>query len=222
LVQGLARDTGVPWPVLIGGTAGPFVLVLGFLVLIAYRPWWVLRRVAAITGRLPGHVGEKVNELGELFVTGLGVLRHMRRLAALAALCVPIWLAEAAMYYVIGLSFDLPSALGGAGQAAAVILAVTATANLATAIPSSSGGIGPFEFFAATTLVVLGAKAETAAAYAVALHVALLLPVTIVGLLYLWAGKESLAQLARMGKGEAVGAAKSGTVESSSDLEHAP
>ncbi|MBI4200720.1 MAG: flippase-like domain-containing protein [Chloroflexi bacterium] len=209
LIEGLARDTGVPVPLLIAGTAGPFVLVLALFLVIAHRPWWVLRRLAAFTRKLPGGTGARVNELGELFVTGLGVLRHMRRLIALAILCIPVWLGEAAMYYVIALAFDLPSMLGGVETMAAIILAVTATSNLATALPSSSGGIGPFEFFAAATLVVLGAPAETAAAYAVALHVTLLVPVTLLGLFYLWVGKESLAQLVRMGRRDVATAGRS-------------
>ena len=107
------------------------------------------------------------------------------------------------MYYVIGFSFDLASALGGAGVMVAAILAVTATSNLALSFPSSQGGIGPFELFAAATLVVLGVQGETAAAYAVALHVALLVPVTLLGLLYLWMGKDSLVRLVRMGEVDA-------------------
>ena len=84
---------------------------------------------------------------------------------------------------------------------AAAMLAVVSTSNLGTALPSSQGGIGPFELFAVATLVVLGVQREAAIAYTIVLHVALLVPVTILGLLYLWVGKESLVQLVRLGPG---------------------
>lgn len=200
LVQDLARDIGVPWQLLVVGTTLPFVLVLGFLTLVAYRPWLLLRWIGALTRRLPGRVGANVMGLAELFITGLGILRQPRRLAALFLLSLPVWLMEVAMYYVIGFSFDLPSPLGGVGAMAAAMLAVTATANLAVSLPSSQGGIGPFELFAAATLVVLGVQGEIAAAYAVALHVALLVPVTLLGLLFLWMERDSLVGLLRMGR----------------------
>ena len=197
LVQGLAEDVGIPWPILATATTAPFVGVLGLLMLVAYRPWWALRWTGAVTRRLPARLEGRVMGLAELFVTGLGVLRNPRRLALVFLLSLPVWLAEAAMYYVIGFSFDLSPALGGAGAMVAAMLAVTVTSNLATALPSSQGGIGPFEFFAAATLVVLGAQDEVAVAYALALHVALLVPVTLLGLLYLWVGRESLVRLVR-------------------------
>ena len=203
LVQGLATDIGVPWPLLVTATAAPFLGVLGLMMLVAYKPWWALRWTSVVTGRLPTRVEARVMGLAELFVTGLGVLRNPRRLALVFLLSLPVWLAEGAMYYVIGFSFDLPSALGGAGAMVAAMLAVTVTSNLATALPSSQGGIGPFEFFAAATLVALGAQGEVATAYALALHVALLVPVTLLGLLYLWVGRDSLVRLVRAGESDA-------------------
>jgi hypothetical protein len=76
------------------------------------------------------------------------------------------------------------------------MMLVTATSNLATALPSSAGGIGPFEVVAKETLVVLGVSGSVGAAYAVVLHlVALWLPVTLLGLLLLWRQNLSLKDL---------------------------
>jgi len=204
LLQDLARDTGLPSSVLVLGISLPFALVLGLLALVAYRPSWLLRWIGVFTRHLPARAEKRVMGLAEMFITGLGVLRHPSRLVWVFVLSVLVWLGEAAMYYVIGFSFDLAPALGGVGAMAAAMLAVTATSNLAVSLPSSQGGIGPFELFAAATLVVLGVQGETAAAYAVALHVALLVPVTLLGLLYLWSGRESLVRLTRLGETDAI------------------
>ena len=199
LVQGLARDIGIPWLLLVVGTTAPFALVLGFLTLVAYRPGWVLGWVAAAIKRLPAGAEVRVMGLAELFVTGLGVLRSPRRLAALFLLSLPVWLAEAAMYYIIGFSFDLSLPLGGVGMMAAAMLAVTATSNLATSLPASQGGIGPFELFAVATLVVLGVQGVIGAAYFFTPPVALLVSCTLPGLRSLLMGEDSLVQLMRMG-----------------------
>ena len=221
-IQGLVKEVGILWTVLAVAIAVAFVLILGLLTLVAHRPLWALRSVATVTRRLPGRVGAQVTEIAGLFVTGLGVLRNPRRLAALSLLCLPVWLMEAAMYYVIGFSFDMSSALGGPAMMAAAMLAVTATSNLATSLPGSQGGIGPFEFFGAATLFVLGVEKEIAVAYAVALHVALLSPVTLLGLLYLWLGRDSLVRLVRMREEHAPSKLGNARIEVSTKPEETP
>ncbi len=222
LLKDLARDTGIPLSVMVTGATLPFVLVLGFLTLVAYQPWRLLRLAGAVASRLPGRLETRILGLAELFITGLGILRQPRRLAALFFLSITVWLMEVAMYFAIGFSFDLSSPLGGVGAMLAAMVAVTAISNLAISIPSSQGGIGPFELFAAATLVVLGVKGETAAAYAVVLHIALLVPVTLLGLLYLWTGRESLVRLVRLGMADFSVAGGHGTSEVSAGTEEAP
>jgi len=78
----------------------------------------------------------------------------------------------------------------------------TAAANLAISLPSSSGGIGPFEFFAARSLELFGVAAEPASAFSIALHAALLVPITLLGLGFLWWHNLSLAEALRRPPGE--------------------
>ena len=199
VAQDLANDTGVPLLLMVAVVVAPFTVALGMLLLAAYRPSALLGLLRLLTKPLPKPVAAKRYSFAELFFSGLVVLRDPRRFLALVLLTAPVWLGEAAMYYVVGVSFGLEEYVGGLWAMAGVMLALTATSNLATALPSSQGGIGPFELFAAATLVVLGAPREVATAYAVALHVALLAPVTLLGLAYLWSGKQSLVQMVRMG-----------------------
>ena len=98
------------------------------------------------------------------------------------------------MYYIIAISFDLDVGFD-------VILLVTVTSNLATAVPSSIGGIGPFEVVAKATLVAFAVDSSSAAAYAFFVHiVALWLPVNIMGMAFLWKENLSIGQLARTGR----------------------
>ena len=199
LVQDIAQDTGVPLILMVAVATLPFILAMGFLLLAAYKPLALLSLLQFLMRPLPQRIAGKITELGALFFSGLAVLRDPRRFILLMLLTVPVWLGEAAMYYVVAVSFGLTGHLGGSLTMAWVVLSATATSNLATSLPSSQGGIGPFELFAAATLVVLGAPREIATAYAVVLHVALLAPVTLLGLAYLWSGKQSLVQMVRLG-----------------------
>ena len=73
---------------------------------------------------------------------------------------------------------------------------MTAAANLAISVPSTAGGVGPFEFFAKESLGYLtDISSIDIAFYAIFLHLLLLLPVGIVGLLLLWAQGLSIVQV---------------------------
>ena len=197
LDQGLGERSGIPWILLATGTAVAFLGAIGLLVFISKTPSGSLRLVNLLVKLLPAGARPRVLRLVELFLEGLGVLRSPWKLLAIFAFSLPVWLLEALKYFLIGISFDLQGAFAGWGEMVAAILLVTATSNLATSLPSSQGGIGPFEFFGAATLVLLGVGETVASTYVLALHVALLVPVTILGLMILWTENLTLAQLAR-------------------------
>jgi hypothetical protein len=67
---------------------------------------------------------------------------------------------------------------------------------LALAVPSTAGGIGPFEFFAREALVAHGTTIAASAAYAITLHMFTLVPLTLLGLVLLWRHGFSLRHLA--------------------------
>ena len=201
LVEDLAERSSIPVYLLVLGAIAPFVIVLALMIAAARWPGWPVRALAPLTRRLPVKMGLSLVELTGLFITGLASLRDIRRVQMLLLLSLPVWLLEASMLYVIGFSFELQDHFSGQVEMAAVILAVTATSNLATSLPSSQGGIGPFEFFAIGTLVVLGVPAPVATAYTITMHAALLLPVVVVGLATLWWQHVSFRDLSHMGKG---------------------
>ncbi|MBI4299007.1 MAG: flippase-like domain-containing protein [Chloroflexi bacterium] len=197
LVQGLGESAGIPWILLATVTVVPFFVATGLLMLLSQAPGPALKLMNLLIARLPAGPRLKVSRVVELFIDGLRVLRSPRRILWVFAISLFVWLFEAFKYFLIGISFDLQSSFIGWGEMAGAILLITATSNLATSLPSSQGGVGPFEFFAAATLVLLGVGRSLASAYVVALHVALLVPVTILGLVILWSENLSLPQLAR-------------------------
>lgn len=178
-----------------GGVVAVFLAALALLTL-ATRPWFV--RLLDITLQaVPSAFREKVRELALRFILGLAALNSPKKQALVFLLSLPVWLLEGAMYLLVAYSFGIDAFFDSFWILLLVMLLLTATSNLATAIPASVGGIGPFEVVAQQTLVTLGVGASVAAVYSGFLHVvALWLPVNLVGLVLLWKHNLSLKRLA--------------------------
>ena len=202
IVDGSGTTSEVTWAVVGGITSLVFIAAIVVLTLIALKPGFsgFIERLANL---LPKPLRPKARELISLFVEGLSVLRKPRRHLGLFLLSLPVWLLEGSMYLIVALSFDLPSYFEPAAMVIPVVILVTAVSNLATSIPSSPGSLGTFEAPAVAALALVGLGAGTsgaegvAGAYAVLVHVTALLPVTVLGLLYLWFGNLSLSRLLR-------------------------
>ena len=176
------------------GTVAIFSLAFAFLVL-ATRPGFS-KIVAAGLSLSPAKARPGLSGLVHRFIGGLRVLNSPRRHLGVFLLSWPVWLLEGGMYLLVGYSFGIHLLFDSFWTMALVMMLLTATSNLATALPSSAGGIGPFEVVAKETLVALGVSGSVGAVYAVALHlVALWLPVTLLGLVLLWRQNLSLKTL---------------------------
>ena len=108
------------------------------------------------------------------------------------------WGLEALMYFLVGEAFGLD-------QPFPVYLLVAAAANVIITAPSTSGGVGPFEWAAKeVVLIYLVAEnaEETAIAYAAALHGLVLIPITLLGLVFLWHYHVPVGRLMRRGTQE--------------------
>jgi hypothetical protein len=164
-----------------------FAALLGLFLYIASSQDRATRLTDRLLRLLPRTLRERVQGPANSFLDGLKCLQSPTLVAFVLATSLGAWLLEALMYYLVGLSFDI-------GEGFASYLMVTAAANLAITLPSTSGGIGPFELLAKETLTFLGVGSAVAGAYAVALHGLLLVPVIVAGLIFLWAINLSLVR----------------------------
>lgn len=162
-----------------------FITVFVLLIVVTYLPTLSRNIILGPVSIFPSGLRIKIENIVDLLIDGVGSLRDPKRFLWIGLISFPVWLVEAYMYYLISISFDL-------GLSFQIILLVTAVSNLATAIPSSMGGIGPFEVVAKVTLVTFGIGSEAATAYAFFVHIiALWIPVNILGLFFLW--KENIS-----------------------------
>lgn len=152
----------------------------GFLIcgLVANNPA-VAFRLAKLLPFLSERVQEKVSSLGESFFKGFAVLTNPSRFFWATVTSLLAWSLELGMYWLISLGFNLDASLISVAFAGAA-------ANVAMSLPGAQGGVGPFQYFATEALLRFGVVEASAAAYSLALHIFLVVPVSLVGLAVLW------------------------------------
>ncbi len=177
-------------------TVSAFATLLVFFTLLGSSAAFAVR-VEGWLNIVPPGPRPTVKRLYWTFVQGLSVLNSPSKHLGLFIYSLPVWFLEWAMYFLLAYSFGIDDYFSSVWKLLLVVLLLTATSNLATAIPSFVGGIGPFEAVAQRTLIAVGVGGEVALAYSGFLHlVALWLPVNVVGLVLLWRSNLSLRQMA--------------------------
>ena len=183
----------------------PFVAAFVVMLLFSRLPDRTRALAVAMMKPLPSRFPrERAVHIIDYFLAGFAPLSSMRMIGLLFALSVPVWVFELGLFYLIGFSFGFHEIYDNLWHLAAAMALVTALANIGSSIPSSPGGIGLFELIARETLVLLPLAAvdrSDAAAFAAVSHFALLLPMIILGQVFLWAGNLSLRRLARADAG---------------------
>lgn len=180
---GLSRELGI----LAVAMSATFVLVFVLFLFVASSQDRAQRWVGRLLSFLPSGIQEKGKQWAASFITGLAALQSPWRIAAVLITTVVAWSLEATMYFMVGVSFNL-------GEAFPIFLMVAAAANLAITLPSTSGGVGPFELLTKETLEFVGVWGGVAGGYAAALHALVLLPVVAAGLVFLWVINLSLGE----------------------------
>jgi hypothetical protein len=173
-------------------TALLFLVALLIFIAVASSRSLVERLVAFGLKFLPGRLHERGERLAGSFIDGLGSLRSPSLMGSVFGLSVIAWLFEASMYYVIGnWGFSLLTEDGMQLPFYAYMMA-TAFANLGTLIPQAPGYVGVFEWAIKIVLVgAFGALGGPTTSYVVVLHAALLVPVIVLGFIYM--SRESLS-----------------------------
>jgi uncharacterized protein (TIRG00374 family) len=117
---------------------------------------------------------EELQSWGRQVVVGFGVLTSGRGFAMAWAWTLAAWTLEFGMYWLVARAFHLHEGF-------LTVAFVGASANLALSIPSAQGGVGPFQLVAKEALLRFGVASADAAAFALILHVLIIVPVTLVG-----------------------------------------
>lgn len=147
---------------------------------------------------LPRFIGSKLGQIFDRLIVGMISVLNLWTVSFLSIASLMVWIMESGVYYWLMRSFRLEDSFDNFTIMLLACIAVTAISNLATALPTSQGGIGPFEFFATLTLLAFNVEVNLAGTYVMVLHLVLLAPITVLGLLVLWLDSISLFKLNKL------------------------
>lgn len=159
-------------------------LFLGALLIflaMASRPAWTQRVVGVVLRLLvPVRFHERATDVVARFLEGLASLRSGRDMVMLFLTSVVIWLLETLKYWFVMHAFPFEVSFP-------VLMLMNGIVNLATTLPAAPGYIGTFDGPGIEILQNVGGVPQSVAAgYTLVLHAALWLPITALGLYYLW------------------------------------
>ena len=154
---------------------GLFVGVLVVFLLAAMFPERAEKIINTLVHRfLPVRFQERVLDLAGRFLGGLESLRSPRDVLMVFVTSVVIWLFETGKYWFVMHGFPFSISFFG-------LMLMNGIANLATTIPSAPGNVGTFDAPGIAVLVAYGVSKAIAAGYTLVLHIALWLPITLLG-----------------------------------------
>ena len=127
---------------------------------------------------LPARFREKASGIMHRFLDGLASLRSPSNVLMVFATSLVIWLLETAKYWFVMHAFNFTVSFFA-------LMLMNGIVNLATTIPSAPGYIGTFDAPGIAVLTAYGVEQATAAGYTLTLHVAMWLPITLLGAWFL-------------------------------------
>jgi uncharacterized protein (TIRG00374 family) len=155
-----------------------FAALVVFLAL-AVRPARMGRVYAWLVDRVvPTALRPRVHGLFDRFIVGLQSLRSPRELALILLSSTLIWLTETTKYWFVMQAFPFRVDF-------TVLMLMTAVVNLFTTLPSTPGYVGTFDLPGISILTAYNVPHNIATGYTLVLHVALWLPITALGALFM-------------------------------------
>ena len=170
-----------PKPGWMAGAARAMAIVSGAgAAIIAILPYTgdfcqsVLRRIP-----LPHSIRDRLMALGGQVLLGMRAFHHRGRFLGFAAFTAVIWVSDALMALTAGRALDLAVSFSMA-------MLLIAGLGLSSALPSTPGYVGIYQFVAVTVLVPLGIAKSAALAYILVVQALGYLITVLLGLPCLW------------------------------------
>jgi uncharacterized protein (TIRG00374 family) len=156
-----------------------FIGALVVFLLAAMFPEQAEVLITQIVNRLvPERFREKLLGLIKKFMGGLESLRSPREALMVFFTSLVIWLLETGKYWFVMHAFPFQVSFFA-------LMLMNGIVNLATTIPSAPGYVGTFDAPGIAVLTAYNVNQAIAAAYTLVLHIALWVPITLLGAYFL-------------------------------------
>lgn len=185
LLDGVVLSVWILLGTLMIGEGGPILLTgialsAGTLLGVTLVRWAARdteqteRFIWRLTKFLPPRWHTRAGRYAANFVEGLGAFRGRRRIFLIFSTSAGMWLADVAMYYVVGRAFGIDIRVGG-------YFLLEGIGNLALAVPATAAGIGTFDYLTLVAAKGIDVPADKATAFVITIHVLTVLPITLLG-----------------------------------------
>lgn len=177
-----------------------FLAALGAFLFLASRPHLAQRMYEPLAHLLlPERYRLPVLAAADRFMSGFASLGRGREVAMIFGTSILIWLCETMKYWFVMHAFPFEVSF-------LTLMLMNGIVNLFTTIPAAPGYVGTFDLPGIRILQASGVPQDVATAYTLVLHVALWLPITVLGAFYLWRSHLSVRQIRdELGQEGAVG-----------------
>jgi uncharacterized protein (TIRG00374 family) len=180
-------------PEWLAGSARGMALVLAILVpcfvLLAWQRDFILRMVERTSRFVPSAWREWLVRQTRYGLASLEVVRRPRLLIGLFGWSLIVWILSSLTNYLVFLALELALPF----WASLLLLVVL---QVGTAVPSSPGRIGVFQYLAILTLSIFAVDKNVALGYSVVLYLVLYVPLVLIGSYCLWREKVTWKKLA--------------------------
>lgn len=158
---------------------GIFLSALAVFLVAAMFPHRAMKAATWLVNHfVPERFRKRLTSMINRFLDGLASLRSPFNVLMVFFTSVIIWLLETGKYWFVMHAFDFNVSFFA-------LMLMNGIVNLATTIPSAPGYIGTFDAPGIAVLTAYGVEHSVAAGYTLVLHVALWLPITLLGAYYL-------------------------------------
>ncbi len=154
------------------GALGIFLIAAMFPQMTAKVGLWMIEHFT------PKRLHQQIIGVMDKFLDGLASLRSPFNVLMVFFTSVIIWLLETGKYWFVMHAFNFSVSFFA-------LMLMNGIVNLATTIPSAPGYIGTFDAPGIAVLTAYGVEHSVAAGYTLVLHIALWLPITLLGAYYL-------------------------------------
>jgi uncharacterized protein (TIRG00374 family) len=152
-------------------------------------------RLGRLAARLGRHLPQKLNAIlqhaVQAFAEGLAVMRRPSDLVAAVAWSLPVWFSIALGIWLTSLAFDLTLSFVGS-------FLIVGYLAVGVSVPTPGGAGGFHVMYKLAVEQFFGADPAVAAAAAIILHAISFVPITVLGLYFMWQDGLTLGGLKRI------------------------
>lgn len=159
------------------------------------RTEWLVAVMERVLGKISPRLGSRLCRLVVSFAQGIAPIQRGRDLLEIGFYTALLWIVTAVGIKLVAEAFHL----GLPWEAAWVILVALA---FGVSIPSAPGFVGTYHYAVILCSVIYGVPRSEALSYALVLHAANILPVFLLGLIFVWMEGLRLSSLIQLKRDE--------------------